>query len=276
MSSALASYWRTQWITRALAALQLFVCAGAASGQNADDIGALRREVAEVKQTQVRMLRELQEIRSLLQQTGRAATAAGQSLPAAVNVLGSPVLGIETAPITVVEFSDYQCPFCGQFFSQSFPSIYDQYIRTGKVKYVLRDFPIQAIHPHAFVAAEAAHCAGDHGKFWEMHDQLFANQMMLTRGDLSRHARNVGIDPATFEACLRSGKHAEKVRADLGEGQRLGVNATPTFFIGLTKTDSASGAFRPVHMIRGAKSFSEFDLIFKALLADSERRQNVK
>jgi protein-disulfide isomerase len=134
------------------------------------------------------------------------------------------------------------------------PRIDTEYIKTGKLKYIVRDFPLESIHPRAFKAAEAAHCAGEQGKYWEMHDRMFANQRQLAPSDLTAHAQAVALDAAKFQGCLDSGKHAARVRKDMLEGQRAGVRATPTFFLGVQESNDTS--LRVVRVIRGAQPFS--------------------
>lgn len=139
-----------------------------------------------------------------------------------------PVLGSASAPVTLVEFSDFQCPFC-QRVEPTMKEIREKY--GDKVRIVWKDFPLTQIHPQAFKAGEAAHCAGDQGKFWEYHDRLFANQQALQPADLKAHAAAVGLNAATFDACLDSSKHAERVRDGVADGSRLGVNSTPTTYV---------------------------------------------
>src|SRR5262249_17984609 len=124
------------------------------------------------------------------------------------SVTDAPALGQADAPVTLVEFSDYQCPYCRMFFSDTFPTLRREYIDTGKVRYVFRDYPLAQMHPQARKAAEAAHCAGEQGKYWEMHDLLFQNQQALALPQLSEYARNLGLDGASFDACLQSEKYA--------------------------------------------------------------------
>src|SRR5438876_12386590 len=119
------------------------------------------------------------------------------------------------------------------------PQIEQAYIKTGRVRYVVRDFPLESIHADAFKAAEAAHCAGDGGAFWPMHHRLFAHQTELTREELPGHAQAVGIDVAAFRQCLESGKYTVRVHRDLADGIRASVNSTPSFFIGCRRPISA-------------------------------------
>jgi protein-disulfide isomerase len=139
-----------------------------------------------------------------------------------------PSLGSPSAPVTLVEFSDFQCPFC-QRVAPTLKQVKEKY--GDKVRVVWKDFPLTQIHPQAFKAGEAAHCAADQGKFWEYHDRLFANQQALQPADLKKHAADLGLDATAFNSCLDSSKYGERVRDGVAEGSRLGVNSTPTIYI---------------------------------------------
>jgi protein-disulfide isomerase len=139
-----------------------------------------------------------------------------------------PVRGNASAPVTIVEFSDYQCPFCGRV-TPTLEKIREAY--GGRVKFVWKDFPLTQIHPQAFKAAEAAHCAGDQGKYWEFHDRLFANQQALQPDALKKHAVDLGLNAPTFDSCLDSSKYSNRIREGMDQGERLGVSSTPSVFI---------------------------------------------
>jgi protein-disulfide isomerase len=139
-----------------------------------------------------------------------------------------PAIGSASAPVTLVEFSDFQCPFC-QRVAPTLKQVKDTY--GDKVRVVWKDFPLTQIHPQAFKAGEAAHCAADQGKFWEYHDRLFANQQALQPNDLKKYAADLGLDAAAFGTCLDTSKYGERVRDGVAEGSRLGVNSTPTIYI---------------------------------------------
>jgi protein-disulfide isomerase len=139
-----------------------------------------------------------------------------------------PSIGSSSAPVTLVEFSDFQCPFC-QRVAPTLKQVKEKY--GDKVRIVWKDFPLTQIHPQAFKAGEAAHCAADQGKFWEYHDRLFANQQSLQPNDLKKHAADLGLDSGAFGTCLDSSKYGERVRDGVAEGSRLGVNSTPTIYI---------------------------------------------
>lgn len=168
------------------------------------------------------------------------AAPAGQEAPAPNNatpptVDDDAVLGSDSATVTIIEFTDYQCPFCARHFTETFDDIRKDYIDTGKVKYVSRDFPL-GFHPLAVPAAVAAECADDQGKFWEMHDKLFAthgtwsgqNDILPT---VKQYAKDLGLNTADFDACVDSNKYAEEVQKDMDDGTASGVQGTPGFWV---------------------------------------------
>lgn len=169
-----------------------------------------------------------------------------------------PFLGPADAAVTIVEFSDYQCPFCKRFRDQTLDQILETY--EGKVRYVYRDFPLSSIHPSAQKAAEAAECANEQGQFWPMHDRLFAQQPTWANtpdpGELfKRYATELDLDITRFNKCLDTGKYAGEVLADFDDGVGYGVTGTPTFFINGVS-------------LAGAQPFSSFQTIIEAELAD--------
>jgi protein-disulfide isomerase len=146
----------------------------------------------------------------------------------AFNNEGAPTLGKQGAPVTVVEFSDFQCPFCYQF-APTLKKVEQDF--GSQVQVVYRQFPLVTIHPFAFKAAEASLCAQDQGKFWEMHDAMFSDQQKLAVADLKSTARRLGMDEKKFNACMDTGKFTEKVQNDMIEGSKLGITGTPAVFI---------------------------------------------
>ena len=179
------------------------------------------------------------------------------------SVADAPSLGRADAPVTIVEFSDYQCPFCQRFFATTLPALEKDYIEAGKVRYVFRDYPLDQLHPRARKAAEAAHCAGEQGKYWEMHDALFRNQSALDLPQLSEYARALGIDGPSFDACLSSGRNASRVSRGVSDGSAAGLQGTPSFVIGKTKNDNIVEGTP----IRGAQSIETFRQVIDRLLA---------
>ena len=145
------------------------------------------------------------------------------------------------------------------------PQILKDYVETGKLKYVYFDFPLESIHPYAFQAAEAVSCAGQQGKFWEMHDRLFANQNSLTTLQLKSHAEALGVDGSKFDECLQSGQSAVAIRQDIAVGTRLGIRATPSFGLGFTDSEDPNKV-KVVQTLRGALPFNSFEPVIDELL----------
>lgn len=167
-------------------------------------------------------------------------------------------LGQEDAPVTIIEFSNYQCSWCQHFWSQTLPQIKSEYIEAGKVKFVYRDFA--GTTANAQKAAEATECAGDQEKFWGMHDKVFEGQGEWSGGDVvnitRRYASELGLDEAEFADCLDTGKYTEEVQKDLQDGARAGVSGTPAFFV--------NGIF-----VTGSKPFEVFKQIIDSELANN-------
>ncbi len=166
-----------------------------------------------------------------------------------------PAWGPEDAAVTIVEFGDFQCPYCGRFAHEALPALRSLY--GDRVRYVYRDFPIVSIHEFAQKAAEAAQCAHEQGRFWQYHDLLFANQSALTVLDLKEYARQVEMDSEAFDECLDSGKNAWEVLLDTRDGAELGVTGTPAFLI--------NGVLIP-----GALPLEQFEAIINQALAGAE------
>ncbi len=177
---------------------------------------------------------------------------------------GGAVLGEIDAPVTIVEFSDYQCPFCRRFSLFVFPAIQREYIDTGKVRYVFRDFPLSSIHQQAEKAHESARCAAEFNKYWEMHDVLFERQNDLMVPSLKQYAGELGLDSTRFEECLDSGKYQVAIQKDVADGQAAGISGTPSFFVG----KSGSGDSITCTIIRGAQPLATFQAIIQQLLSD--------
>ncbi len=186
-------------------------------------------------------------------------------LPMKISADNDPVIGNPDAPITIIEFSDFQCPFCARFYSQTLPLISEEYIEQGKVKLVFRDFPIQSIHPNAVPASVASECANDQGKFKDMHDMLFENQNKWNNQEtvnalslFSQYATEIQLEQETFDSCLTSGEHLEEISKDLQDGQEYGVSGTPGFFIGNDEIGYVQ--------LKGAQPFESFKKVIDAQL----------
>jgi len=155
-----------------------------------------------------------------------------------IGVDDDPVLGDAAAKVTIIEFGDYQCPSCRLFWREVEPRLKKDYVDTGKVKLVFRDFPIVQIHPEAMLAAMAVDCAGDQSKYWQYHDKVFREQdrgedslVRFKAADLKKWARDTGLDTAAFNECLDSGRFQDEVAKDKADGEGVGIQGTPFFFI---------------------------------------------
>ncbi|MBI2112470.1 DsbA family protein [Candidatus Woesearchaeota archaeon] len=166
-----------------------------------------------------------------------------------------PFLGKEDAPITIIEFSDYECPFCARFYQQTLSSIKEEYIKTGKVKFVYRDFPL-SFHQQAEPAAIAANCAGDQGKYFEFHDKIFSNGGAGGKNevDYKKWARELSLDLAAWETCIKDPKQRQELQKDIADGSAAGISGTPGFVI--------NGK-----LISGAQPFSVFQQVIEAELS---------
>lgn len=168
-----------------------------------------------------------------------------------------PVLGNVDAPVVLVEFGDFQCPFCKKFHEEARKEILEKYVETGKVKIVYRDFPLENIHPAARPAAEAAECADEQGKFWPYHDALYTRQDELAKGtmDYAVLANELGLAKGAFEKCVKDRKYKDEVTKDYEDGVKAGVDGTPALFINGKKVSPA-----------GAQPFSVFQAEIEAAL----------
>ncbi len=224
--------------------------------------GGGNQDLAEIKRSQEVIAQQFAALNRMLQ------GARGRSGPpknVTISTAGAHAIGKVGAKVTLVEFSDYQCPFCARHFRSVMPRLMREYVDTGKLRYVLRDFPLTSIHPAAAAAAVAARCAGDQGKYMEMHDLFFKDQRGLKAKDWPGFAKELKLDIGRFNACLKDPRRAAAVKKDFIEGSRAGVRGTPSFFIGLTGADGTT-LKNPVS-IRGAQPFQAFQQAIEGLLA---------
>ncbi|HYE64582.1 MAG TPA: DsbA family protein [Pyrinomonadaceae bacterium] len=255
-------------ILTALMMLTLFYSSPARAQQTpVEDQKELRKEIEALKEGQKEIQRELQEIKKLLLAKQAPAPAEPQR-EITINIDGDPFKGDENARLTLIEFSDYQCPFCSRFVRETFPQIERDYIKTGKIKYIFRDFPLESIHPNALTASAAANCAGEQGKYWEMHDQLFKNQNALSPSDMARHAKAIGADQVKFQQCLDSKKYEAEIRKKMAEGSSAGVSGTPSFLLGLTTPGNPK--VKILRGLRGAVPYANFKEVIDNLLSSGQ------
>lgn len=237
-----------------------------AFAQAADE--TLRKEIEALKEGQAAIRKELQELKEILRgrQASQPPVAPVQNV--ALSVHAAPALGEKNAKVTLVDFSDYQCPFCRRHSQQTLPAIVSDYVKTGKVRYVFRDFPIDSLHPQAARMHQAAHCAGDQNRYWEMYGLLFANPQQAELKELVAHAQTLGLDVPRFEECLTQQTFAVRVQQGVTDGLKAGVRGTPTFFIGLT--EAGDSPVKAQRAITGSQPYQVFKEAIESLLAGSK------
>jgi len=227
--------------------LMLLVPAGA------QEQGITRQQADEI-------LNELRQIRQLLEkQQGKAAPE--QVTRTKLNLQGFAMLGSKDAPLTVVEFTDYQCPFCQRFHVTTFGELKKNYIDSGKVRFYSRDMPLD-FHSNALRAAQAARCSADQGQFWTMRDVMGANPDKLDIDHILGFAAGLKMDVKALRACVESEKYKEAVQTDVMEAMKIGASGTPTFVVGKSTPDGVDG-----ELMVGALPYGMFDEKLKAIEA---------
>jgi len=211
------------------------------------------------------ILQELQQIRILLERQQRPPAVAQKAPPQqskATLKLGSDyATGSKDAPITIVEYTDYQCPYCYRFHVGIYPEIKKNFIDTGKVRFIKRDLALDS-HPHALKSAQASRCAGDQGKFWEMHNLLSENPNTLGPESYAKYTRDLGLDAEAFKACVDGDKYLAEIRESGQGANAIGITGTPSFVIGTVKGDTLDGI-----KVIGAQPFPVFEKVINGYLA---------
>jgi protein-disulfide isomerase len=225
---------------------------------------SVQEQIDDLRKGQQQISKQLEEIRTLLKEQ-HAALDAKHSAPSflSIDVHGEPFLGDAKARIAVLEYSDFDCGFCAEFATQIFPQINTNYVKTGKVKFFFRDMPSPE-HSNAMMKADIARCAGEQGKFWAMHEYLFAHQQPLSETTAEKLAQAVGADTAKLSACLAADKYTPIIQRSLASAERLQINGTPAFIIG---TLSEDGAFlKAPRVVLGTQSYEFFQKTLDELL----------
>lgn len=220
------------------------------------DVEELKKEVEALKASQAQMAKQLGGARP--QQQARA-------LPASIDLTGAPFKGSATSTVALVEYSDYECPFCIRHYQQVMPQIQQAYIDTNKIRYMFRDFPIDELHPQSIRGHVAAHCASEQGKFWPMHDRLFSKAGTHTPEELAKRAAESGLNPAAFSACVAADKYSGLIRQSTALAISMGASGTPFFVVG--KFDPATNKMTPLKAIPGAFPYAQFQQYIDAALA---------
>jgi protein-disulfide isomerase len=240
-------------------ALSAVAAVGGATLASADDAGISSRQAEEI-------LQELRKIRQLLEKPPAGGQAGNPAPPPAAEVVSlalgdANAIGALDAPVTIVEFTDYQCPFCRRYHTSAFEEIKKAYVDTGKVRYVSRDLPLP-MHEHAAQAAHAVRCAAEQGQYWTYRHVLFVNQQKLGDDDMARYAADLRLDVDKFAECVRSDRHRAAVERDASDAAAIGITGTPTFVIGRTHSD---GRLTGVKVI-GAQAYPAFEARIKEQL----------
>jgi protein-disulfide isomerase len=181
-----------------------------------------------------------------------------------ISLEGYPTMKEGTPELVLLEVSDFQCPYCGQGAREVLPRIHEKFVHTGKVELVYLDLPLQ-MHSQAFKAAKAAACAGDQKKFWKMHDVLFENQRALAPDQLQGYAEGLGLDVATFQKCLASGRHEAEIRSSVRVAHSLGITGTPAYV--LARRITGSDKVQILDIVHGLPSYEELEKKLNTLLA---------
>lgn len=222
-------------------------------------ISELRKNDKDQRQQIEKLQQDIQALKA-----GTKQNAAG---PLSIDVKNEAhFVGRADAEFAMVEFSDYECPFCKRHVQKTIPLLKEKYITTGKLKYVYVDYPL-AFHAGAKSAAVAATCAGEAGAFWEMHDRLFDNQNALNKPKYLEFAAALKLDPEKFTRCLDNPQHAAKIERNVAWGESLGVQGTPAFFIGRLH----DGTVTDVKALSGALPFSSFERVLDSMLGDTKQ-----
>jgi protein-disulfide isomerase len=211
--------------------------------------------------------RELTSMRAD-QQELRATVDAGRSAPV-IDVAGAPATGSPDAVVTLIEFADYECPFCIRHFTQTMPQIDAAYVQTGKLRYVFKDFPIDSLHPASIHAHEAAACAAEQHRFWEMHQRLFSAPGTHTAAALEARAAEAGLQMDAFRACMASGRTTAGIRQSVASVVQLGASGTPVFFVGIR--DPATDQVRVLRALAGAQPYAEFQKMIADVTAQARK-----
>jgi protein-disulfide isomerase len=220
---------------------------------SAQDSGITRQQADQI-------INELRQIRQLLEKQAKPAPAQEQQpTEAKLNLDGVEMLGSKDAPLTIVEFTDYQCPFCQRFFLTTFPELKKSYIDTGKLRFYSRDMPLD-FHANAMRAAQAARCAADQKQFWTLRDIMGAHPDKLDMASLLADASDLKMDVPQFRTCVETGKYKNAVQNDVLEAAKIGATGTPSFVIGKSTPEGVDG-----ELMIGAMPYGMFDDKLKAL-----------
>ena len=224
------------------------------------EVDALKKDVEALKATQAQLVKRL----------GGGNTAQApqpRPLPSSIDLSGGQFKGSKTSPVALVEFSDYECPFCIRHFTQVMPEVEAAYIQTNKIRYTFRDFPIDQLHPESIRAHVASHCAAEQGRFWNLHTRLFSKAGSHTPAELLTRAQEAGLNTTAFSACVAADKYSAAIRQSTAFAISMGAEGTPFFLVG---TIDGASQFKPLAKLPGALPFAQFQQAIDAALAQKQ------
>jgi len=247
---------------RAIFIIALLLTAPLFGTAAADEDGGITKQQADTIINELRQIRQTLNRMEKQQRTQGTAAKPRPKQPKTlkIGIQERPVLGDPKAPVTLVEFVDFQCPYCKRFFANTYPKLKENYIDKGLVRLVVKDMPL-GFHGEARQAAQAAHCAGEQQAYWGMHDLLNGRPGKLDRQRFLAHAAELKLDQTAFEACLTAGRHLDQIDQDADEAKGIGVRGTPSFIIGKSDSNTIEGAY-----IRGALPYGVFQKEIDKLL----------
>ncbi|MDA2921176.1 DsbA family protein [Desulfobacterota bacterium AH_259_B03_O07] len=228
------------------------------------ELNSMKTDIVVINKDVANVLGQMKEIKSQPVRGARPNAPPSQPQNVLVSIDDDPIKGDPNAPVTIIEFSDYQCPFCKRFYDNTLGQIDEEYISKGKVRLVFRDYPL-GFHKKAMPAAIAANCAGEQGKYWEVHDFFFENPTKLDVDSVLNSSKELNLNEDQFRKCAEDKTKEAEVNKDFEAGQKYGVRGTPSFFIG--KTDNGKKEMTGVY-VRGAQPFSAFKTHIDKLLAE--------
>jgi protein-disulfide isomerase len=251
------------------------VTAQQSAPQQGEDSVAMKNDIQQLKAQQQQILDRLDELKKLLNSRRGDNAQPEIKAPDTISVDGELFRGDATATVAIIEYGDIECPFCRHFKQSIYPQMFDEYIKTGKARFYYRDLPL-SFHEHALPAARAEHCAGEQGKFWEMHDSLFTDKpeaigpgpggrdRTLAQDSIDQRAAALGLDTAKLDACMASTRFADLIQRSSDEAAKMNIEGTPTFLIG---TIGPNGNIVKVSKpVIGAQPFMAFKAVIDPLL----------
>lgn len=229
------------------------------------DIREVQKAIRKIQESMKLLQQDMEEIKGLL--NSRQVPPPAPAVPETVRVGDDPFLGSPTSRVVLINYSDYQCPFCVRFAVETLPQIMREYVATGRIRYVFHDHPLLSLHPLALKAAQSVRCAGDQGRFWEMHDLLYKDQGSLSLVKFKSHAMQLGLNIDQFSRCLDNGKFDMSIQKASDEAMSAGFQATPSFVVGLINPlNPKDPNVKVIQTLVGAQPFSQFKVVLDAAL----------